>query len=76
MILSCLSGSQSDARSPHPVETAGHPQESQALGGSGMEPAEPVNLSYGQDQLALVGLRRPPPLRRLRASLNPPPVGF
>ena len=42
---------ESDARSPHPVETAGHPQESQALGGSGREPNEPVTLPYGQAQL-------------------------
>ena len=40
-----------DARSSHPVETAGHPQESQALGGSGREPDEPVTLPYGQAQL-------------------------
>ena len=43
---------ESDARSPHPVETAGHPQESQALGGSGREPYEPVTLPYGQAQLS------------------------
>ena len=32
---------ESDARCPHPVETAGHHQESQALGGSGREPDAP-----------------------------------
>ena len=42
---------ESDARSPHPVETAGHPQESQALGGSGMEPAESVTLPCSQAKL-------------------------
>ena len=72
---------ESDACSPHPVETAGHPQESQALGGSGMEPVEPVNLPYSQDKLGMgvrasAGLGWAPPLRRLRTSLNPPPVGF
>ena len=55
-----------DTRSPHPVETAGHPQESQGLGGSGMEPAEPVTLPYGQDKLgrgvrASAGLGWAPP---------------
>ena len=41
----------SDARCPHPVETAGHHQESQALGGSGREPDAPGSLPYGQAQL-------------------------
>ena len=71
---------ESDARSPHPVETAGHPQESQALGGSGREPDEPVTLPYGQAQLcrgvrASAGLGWAP-LRRLCVSLHWPPVGF
>ena len=40
-----------DARCPHPVETSGHHQESQALGGSGREPDAPGSLPYGQAQL-------------------------
>ena len=43
---------ESDARCPHPVETAGHHQESQALGGSGREPYAPATLPYGQAQLS------------------------
>ena len=42
---------ESDARCPHPVETAGYHQESQALGGSGREPDVPGSLPYGQAQL-------------------------
>ena len=42
---------ESDARCPHPVETAGYHQESQALGGSGREPDAPGSLPYGQAQL-------------------------
>ena len=42
---------ESDACCPHPVETAGHHQESQALGGSGREPDAPGSLPYGQTQL-------------------------
>ena len=42
---------ESDTRCPHPVETAGHHQESQALGGSGREPDAPVTLPFGQAQL-------------------------
>ena len=42
---------ESDAHCPHPVETAGHHQELQALGGSGREPDAPVTLPYGQAQL-------------------------
>ena len=42
---------ESDARCPHPVETAGHCQESRALGGSGREPDAPGSLPYGQAQL-------------------------
>ena len=70
---------ESDARSPHPVETAGHPQESQALGGSGMEPAEPVTLPYGQAKLgkgvrASVGLGWAPlPASASQAPRQPPP---
>ena len=41
---------ESDARYPHPVETAGHHQESQALGGLGREPDAPRSLPYGQAQ--------------------------
>ena len=94
---------ESDARRPHPVVTAGHHQESQALGGSGREPDAPVTLPYGQAQLgrdvrtsAGLGWAPPPsstsqapvlgfmpqyhnsfiPLRRLRASLHRPLVGF
>ena len=57
---------ESDVCCPHPVETAGHPQESQALGGSGMEPAEPVTLPCSQAKLgrggrASAGLSRPRP---------------
>ena len=39
---------ESDTRCPHPVETVGYPQESQALGGSGREPDTPGSLPYGQ----------------------------
>ena len=42
---------ESDARCPHPVETAGHHRGSQALGGSGREPDAPGALPYGQAQL-------------------------
>ena len=69
-----------DARSPHPVETAGHPQESQALGGSGMEPAESVTLPYGQAKLgrgvrASAGLGwAPPPAAALQAPRQPQPA--
>ena len=42
---------ESDARWPHPVETAGYHQELQALGGSGREPDAPGSLPYGQTQL-------------------------
>ena len=42
---------ESDARCPHPVETAGYQQELQALGGSGREPDAPGSLPYGQAQL-------------------------
>ena len=42
---------ESDACCPHPVETAGYHQESQALGGSGWEPDAPGSLPYGQAQL-------------------------
>ena len=42
---------ESDARCPHPVETAGYHQESQALGGSGREPDAPGSHPYGQAQL-------------------------
>ena len=42
---------ESDARCPHPVETAGYHQESQALGGLGREPDAPGSLPYGQAQL-------------------------
>ena len=42
---------ESDARCPHPVETAGYHEESQALGGSGREPDAPGSLPYGQAQL-------------------------
>ena len=42
---------ESDACCPHPVETAGHHQESQALGGSGREPDAPGSLPYSQVQL-------------------------
>ena len=42
---------ESDARCPHPVETAGYHQESQALGGSGREPDASGSLPYGQAQL-------------------------
>ena len=42
---------ESDTRCPHPVETAGYHQESQALGGSGREPDAPGSLPYGQAQL-------------------------
>ena len=35
---------ESDARCPHLVETDGHHQESQALGGSGREPDAPRSL--------------------------------
>ena len=41
----------SDVHSPQPVETAGHPQELQALGGSGMEPAEPITLLCSRAKL-------------------------
>ena len=47
---------ESDARSPHPVLTAGHPQESQALGGSGPMPDEGVNIPLSQGPLASAGL--------------------
>ena len=39
---------ESDARCPHPVETAGYHQESQALGGLGREPDAPGSLPYDQ----------------------------
>ena len=71
---------ESDAHSPHPVETAGHPQESQALGGSGMEPAEPVALPYSQGQLgrgvrASAGLGwAPPPSTASQAPRQPQPA--
>ena len=57
---------ESDALYPHPVETAGHTQESQALGGSGMERDEPVTLPCSQAMLgrgvrASAGLGRPRP---------------
>ena len=42
---------ESDACCPHPVETAGCHQESQALGGSGREPDAPGSFPYGQAQL-------------------------
>ena len=42
---------ESDARCPHPVETAGSHQESQALGGSDREPDAPGSLPYGQAKL-------------------------
>ena len=42
---------ESDTRCPHPVETAGHHQESQALGGSGRGPDALGSLPYGQAQL-------------------------
>ena len=71
---------ESDARSPHPVETAGHPQESQALRGSGREPDEPVTLPYDQAQLgrdvrASAGLGwAPPPSSTSQAPRQPPPA--
>ena len=71
---------ESDAHSPHPVETAGHPQESQVLGGSGREPDEPVTLSYGLVQLgrdvrASAGLGwAPPPSSASQALRQPPPA--
>ena len=71
---------ESDARSPHPVETAGHPQESQARGGSGREPDEPVTLPYSQAQLgrdvrASAGLGwAPPPSFTSQAPRQPPPA--
>ena len=72
---------ESDARSPHPVETAGHPEDSQALGGSGMEPPEPVTLPCSQAKLgrgvrASAGHSWAPPRRRLSSSRGPPLVGF
>ena len=42
---------ESDARCPHPVETDGHHQESQALGDSGREPDAPRSFPWGQAQL-------------------------
>ena len=71
---------ESDARCPHPVETAGHRQESQALGGSGRELDEPVTLPYGQAQLgrdvrASAGLGwSPPPSSASQAPGQPPPA--
>ena len=71
---------ESDVRRPHPVETAGHTQESQALGGSGREPDEPVTLPYGQAQLGR-GVRAsaclgwaPPPSSTSQAPRQPPPA--
>ena len=71
---------ESDARSPHPVETAGHPLESQALGGSSREPDEPVTLPYGQAQLGR-GMRAPaglgwvpPPSSASQAPRQPQPA--
>ena len=44
-----LSGSARVGRPyPHPLATAGHPLESQALGGSGREPVEPFTLHVSQ----------------------------
>ena len=43
---------ESDARSPHPVLTAGHPQESQALGGSGPAPDEGENILLSQAHIS------------------------
>ena len=71
---------ESDSHSPHPVETAGHHQESQALGGLGREPDEPVTLPYGQAQLgrdvrASAGLGwAPPPSSTSQAPCQPPPA--
>ena len=71
---------ESDARCPHPVETAGHHQELQALRGSGREPDAPVNLPYGQAQLgrdvrASAGLGwAPPPSSASQAPRLPPPA--
>ena len=71
---------ESDARSPHPVKTVGHPQESQALGGSGVEPAEPVTLPCSQAKLGR-GVRAsaghnwaPPPSAASQAPLQPWPT--
>ena len=71
---------ESDARCPQPVETAGHPQESQALGGLGMEPAEHVTLPCSQAKLGR-GVRAsaghswaPPPSAASRAPLQPRPT--
>ena len=71
---------ESNARSPHPVETAGHPQESQALGGSGMEPAELFTLPCSQAKLgrgvhASAGHSwAPPPSAASQAPLQPWPT--
>ena len=75
---------ESDARCPHPVETAGHHQESQALGGSGRETDAPGSLPYGQAQLggdlqASAGLGwASPSASPLQAPRQPPlsPGGF
>ena len=52
---------ESDARWPHPVETAGYHQESQALGGSGREPDAPGSppLRSGSVRWGFAGLRWP-----------------
>ena len=71
---------ESDARCPHPVETAGHHQESQALGGSGRDPDAPATLPYGQAQLgwdvrASTGLGwASPPSSASQAPRQPPPA--
>ena len=70
---------ESDARCPHPVETAGYHQELQALGGSGREPDAPYSLPYGQAQLdgdlrASAGLGWASPSASPSQALRQPPL--